>query len=59
MKIEITKPFGLAAVGQVLDMAKPVAELLVGRGRAKLVEGAANCQSSGQGKPKGKPTKGR
>ena len=38
MKIELVKPWGFAAPGQVIDPAPGVAQLLIQRGIAKLVE---------------------
>ena len=38
MRIELVKPWGFAAPGQVIDPAPGVAQLLIQRGIAKLAE---------------------
>ena len=37
MKIELLKPYGMLPVGEVVDFAKPIADLLIQRKVAKKV----------------------
>ena len=38
MKIILVKNYGLSATGDILNVSKPIAELLIGRGVAKMSE---------------------
>lgn len=54
MKIILLKNYGLSATGDVLDVSKPIADLLIGRKVAKISEEknkAKNHRSIRNGKP--------
>jgi len=38
VKIILVKNYGLSATGDILNVSKPIAELLIGRGVAKMSE---------------------
>lgn len=57
MKITLLKNYGLSATGDVLDVSKPIADLLIGRNVARLSENKKSKAGNIKGKENGKSNK--